>query len=195
MNFSVVILAGGKSSRMGCDKAQIEIAGQTLLARQIQLAHAIGAEEVFISGREETDYSEFGRPVLLDKFTGAGPLAGIERALNATTSPLLLALAVDLPEMEAAFLTELLTNCGGNMGVIPSLKGNIEPLAAIYPKSAQPLVEALLNDGHNAVTHFGRHCVQSGLARFIELPAEAAKYFANWNTPADLAGTAIKHSS
>ena len=104
MNFSAVILAGGKSSRMGCDKAFLEIGGQTLLARQIQLVHDAGAAEVFISGREGVDYSTSGCRVLTDKFPDAGPLAGIERALDTMTSPLLLVLAVDLPAMTAEFL-------------------------------------------------------------------------------------------
>ncbi|HEY5345385.1 MAG TPA: NTP transferase domain-containing protein, partial [Verrucomicrobiae bacterium] len=59
MNFSAVILAGGKSSRMGRDKAFLEIGGTTLLARQIGLARELGAAEIFISGRAETDYSKF----------------------------------------------------------------------------------------------------------------------------------------
>src|SRR6266566_3753822 len=59
MNFSAVILAGGKSSRMGRDKAFIKVGGQPLLARQIQLAQTVGAKEIFISGREDVDYSNF----------------------------------------------------------------------------------------------------------------------------------------
>ena len=104
MNFSAVILAGGKSLRMGCDKAWLEIEGQTLLARQIALARETGAAEIFIAGRSDTDYSSFGCRVLPDKFFDAGPLAGIERALAAANETLLLVLAVDLPQMKAESL-------------------------------------------------------------------------------------------
>ena len=191
MNFSAVILAGGKSSRMGRDKARLEVGGQTLLARQIQLAREAGATEVFLSGRAETDYSEFGCRVLPDKYVDAGPLAGIERALNATNSHQLLVLAVDLPEMKADLLKRLLANCSENAGVIPHLNGNLEPLAAIYPKSSHPLVEVLLGGGNNAVVNFARRCVESDLARFLELSADDAGCFTNWNSPADLASTAM----
>ncbi len=177
---------------MGCDKARLEIGGQILLARQIQLAREAGATEVFLSGRDETDYAEFGCRVLPDKYPGAGPLAGIERALNAAGSHRLLVLAVDLPEMKADLLKRLLANCPENAGVIPRLNGNLEPLAAIYPKSSHPLVEVLLGDGNNAVMNFARRCVESGLARFLELSADDARHFTNWNSPADLASTAIK---
>ena len=192
MNFSAVILAGGKSSRMGRDKARLEVGGQTLLARQIQLAQGAGATEIFLSGRAETDYAEFGCRVLLDKYPGAGPLAGIESALNAAGSHRLLVLAVDLPEMNVDFLKRQLANCPEKAGVIPRLNGNIEPLAAIYPKSSQPLVETLLCEGNNAVVNFARRCVESGFARFLELSADDARHFTNWNSPADLASMAIK---
>jgi len=186
MNFSAVILAGGKSSRMGRDKAFLEFGGQTMLARQIKLARETGAEEVFISGRTDADYSGFGCRVLHDKFAAAGPLAGIERALTATTSPLLFVLAVDLPEMNAAFLQRLRADCAENVGIISRANEKIEPLAAFYPKAAQPLAEVLLRAEHNALTTFAGHCVRSRLARFVALTVGDARYFVNLNTASDL---------
>jgi len=186
MNFSAVILAGGKSSRMGRDKAFLEIGGQTLLARQIKLARETGAAEVFISGRTDADYSAFGYRVLHDKFADGGPLAGIERALAAATSPLLLVLAVDLPEMNAEFLQRLRADCAENAGTISRVNGKIEPLAAFYPKAAEPLAETLLCAGRNAVSGFAEQCGRAGLARFVDLTANDARYFVNLNTAADL---------
>ena len=66
MNFGAVILAGGKSSRMGRDKAFLEIGGPSLLARQISLVRDIGAAEIFISGRKGVNYSGFNCCVLTD---------------------------------------------------------------------------------------------------------------------------------
>jgi molybdopterin-guanine dinucleotide biosynthesis protein A len=186
MNFSAVILAGGKSSRMGRDKAWLEVGGQTLIARQIKLACETGAAEIFISGRVETDYSPFGCRVLKDKFADAGPLAGIERALDAAKSPLLLVLAVDLPEMSVEFLLRLAAGCSEMCGTIPKLADGIEPLAAFYTKATQSLAIAGLERKSFAVKDFAERCVKSGLARFVEPSASEAKYFANWNSPADL---------
>jgi len=192
MNFSAVILAGGKSSRMGRDKAWLEIGGQTLLARQIALVRELGAAEVFISGRTDTDYSAFGCRVLLDKFPDAGPLAGIERALGAAKSALLLVLAVDLPKLEAEFLRRLTAGCLETCGVIPKFASHLEPLAAFYPKAAYELALARLECGDFAMKDFAGACVKSGLARFIELPANEAIHFANWNSPADLTPASTK---
>lgn len=190
MNFNAVILAGGKSSRMGRDKAFLEIYGQTLLARQIETARATGAAEIFISGRADTDYSTFGCRVLKDNFPDAGPLAGIETALATTITPCLLVLAVDLPEMRVDFLQRLLAGCVENYGVIPRLAGNLEPLVAVYPKAAHSLAETLFRAGSNAVATFAEECVRSGIARFVDLPASEAKLFTNWNSRADLAAAA-----
>ncbi len=186
MSFSAVILAGGKSSRMGRDKAFLEIGGQTLLARQIEIVRAAGASEVFISGRAEVDYSSFGCRVLKDNFPDAGPLAGIEAALVTATNPLLLVLAVDLPTMTVEFLQRLRRGCAENTGAIPRLDGSLEPLAAFYPKALQPLAKTLLCAGKNAVAGFAQRCVQTGHAQFFDLPAGDIKIFANWNSPADL---------
>ncbi len=186
MNFSAVILAGGKSSRMGCDKAFLEMGGQTLLARQIQLVRNAGAEEVFISGRADADYSLFGCRVLQDKFPDTGPLAGIERALDAISSPLLLVLAVDLPGMSADWLRQLAARCSENSGAVPRVKGNLEPLAAFYPKAALPLAVALLDENSCAVKHFAKRCAQARLVNFVDVAGDEARFFLNCNSPADL---------
>jgi molybdopterin-guanine dinucleotide biosynthesis protein A len=186
MKFSAVILAGGKSSRMGQDKAFLETGGQILLARQIQVARETGASEIIISGRADVDYSVFGCKVLQDKFPDAGPLAGIERSLDATKLPLLLVLAVDLPNMSAEFLRRLAVDCTDNSGAVPRLNKNIEPLAAFYPKAVHPVVETLLRAGENSAARFAEQCVRAGLARFFEATLSEEENFANWNSPADL---------
>jgi len=185
MNLSAVILAGGKSARMGRDKARLEIGGRSLLARQIQLVRETGAGEVFISRRAGEDYTEFGCPVLYDRFKDAGPLAGIERALATVSSSRVLVVAVDMPNLAPVILKQLIERNGETMGVIPRIAGGMEPLAAIYPKSAWNRAVSRLDDGIYAVKAFAERCVQEGLAEFFDFDAEASHYFANWNLPAD----------
>ena len=185
MNFSAVILAGGKSSRMGRDKAWLETGGQTLLAHQIGLARETGAAEIFISGRPGADYSKFGCQVLQDKFPGAGPLAGIERALETAESPLLLVLAVDLPHMSREFLGQLSTHCRENAGAISRVGGGTEPLAAFYPKAAHALAATLLHENSNAVKNFAGCCVQGGLAVLVDFNEPHGALFNNCNPPAE----------
>jgi molybdenum cofactor guanylyltransferase len=147
MNFSAVILAGGKSSRMGRDKAWLKVGGQTLLARQIEIAREIGAREILISGRPGVDYAEFDCRVVKDQWPDAGPLAGIAAALEATTATRLLVLAVDMPNMSAGCLQRLVASCTETTGAVPRVNGNIEPLAAVYPKAARVVIAELM-DAH-----------------------------------------------
>jgi molybdenum cofactor guanylyltransferase len=196
MNFSAVILAGGRSSRMGRDKAWLEIGGRTMLARQVELVRMVGAAEVFISGRTEVDYSAFGCRVVQDRFQNVGPLAGIERALDAATAPLLLVLAVDMPAMSGVFLEKLRAVCTENCGAIPQVDGRIEPLVAFYSKASLDLAVGMLGDkrarseaGAPGPTDFARECVKRKLATLVEVSAAEARYFTNINSPEDLGAT------
>jgi molybdopterin-guanine dinucleotide biosynthesis protein A len=185
MNFSAVILAGGKSSRMGRDKAFIEIGGRTLLDRQIDTLVAADVEDILISGRPDADYAAFGCSVLVDEFPGAGPLAGIHAALKHSKRPLLLALAVDLPEMNTPFLRSLLM-AAAEMGVVPRIGGRVEPLTAVYPRAATALLETMLAQGQFAARDFAEACVRGGLAAYEDLPEDFARLFKNVNSPDDL---------
>jgi len=195
MNLSAVILAGGKSSRMGCDKAFLEFEGKTLLERQITLARAAGAGEIFIAGRSGTEYAGFDCLILHDRFQNAGPLAGIERALASASTSHLLVLAVDLPGLQLNFLRRLLSACRENFGAIPRIGSQIEPLAAIYPKITQPLAEKLLRDRIHRVTSFAGHCVESNLAKFVASSENEQELFANWNSPGDVPVPVEKENS
>jgi len=191
MNLSGIILAGGKSSRMGCDKAWLKVGGKTLLARQIELARAVGAMEVFVSGRVGVDYTACDCVVLTDQVPNAGPLAGIERGLSAMTTPLLLVLAVDMPRLEAGFLRKLMAASADGCGGIPQLNERIEPLVAIYPKAALCLAADLLSRAQAGnrtpgPTDFARDCVREKLARLVPVAAAEAHYFTNLNAPEDV---------
>lgn len=184
---SAVILAGGRSSRMGRDKAWIERAGQPLVVRARDAVREAGADECFISGQHGTDYSRLGCPVLLDLEPGLGPLGGIERALAACGSPLLLVVAVDLAGMTAVFLRRLVDRCRAYTGVVPQLGGALEPLAAIYPKCCHELAVRALVNGQRSAQEFARACLRERAVRVVPVARGDARCFANWNRPEDVA--------
>lgn len=186
MKFSSVILAGGKSTRMGRDKAWLPLDGQPLLARQIAVVRKLGPAELLISGRADTDYSSLGYTVLGDAFRDAGPLAGIAAGLEAATAPLVLVLAVDMPEMTSCALRQLVMCCGEGTGVVPRVGHRLEPLAALYPTAAVPLALDLLQRQLRAVRTFAEHCKQAGLVAVHDVAEADWKCFANWNSLDDL---------
>jgi molybdopterin-guanine dinucleotide biosynthesis protein A len=190
MNLSAVILAGGASRRMGCDKAWVEIEGQPLITRALRTMRNLGITEIFISGRAGTDYSALDCPVLHDREPGAGPLAGIERALDITRAQLTLVLAVDLARMTTAFLGKLVRRCDRLTGVIPKLRDQLEPLAAIYPKRCHCIARQCLVDYRLAAKDFANACLRERAVRSFRVARTDAPCFDNWNTPSDLSASA-----
>src|SRR5579862_4711143 len=145
------ILIGGKSSRMGRDKALLEIAGKPLLLRTSELLSPLVASvSLMTSGQDESSasdspsysqYAAFGLPMIADRWPDAGPLGAIATALAAAQQPFSLILACDLPYLTNAWLAFLLaraTNAGTNKCAdifIPESAGRLEPLCAVYRSS------------------------------------------------------------
>ena len=187
MTISAVILAGGKSLRMGRDKAWLEYKRQPLLCHQTETVLRLDPAEMFIAGGSNPQFARLGWPILIDNFPGQGPLAGIEKALAVMRSPLLLVLAVDMPHMTAAVLRRLAGHCSDRTGVVPRLGDRVEPLAAFYPKAAHRPLRTSLGEGLNSAVGFAQLCVTLGLAEYYDVPPSHEHRFANWNTPADVA--------
>jgi molybdopterin-guanine dinucleotide biosynthesis protein A len=143
---TVFILAGGRSSRMGSDKALLSFAGQTLLERALQTAAAV-AERIAIVGPKDR-YAVFG-DVIEDLYTGCGPLGGIHAALAASNTDLNLMLSVDMPLMTADFLRWLAqqANTADEMIVLPDALGGPQPLCAVYRREVRSFAEQALQNG------------------------------------------------
>jgi molybdopterin-guanine dinucleotide biosynthesis protein A len=150
MDFAAVILAGGRSSRMGRDKAWIQHDGRSLLEHQLACVTALHPLETVISGRPGIDYSALRTRVVLDAEPDRGPLGGIRAAFAATAAPLLLVLAVDLPRMTAAWLAQLLSRATLVRGVVPRISEQWHPLAAVYPRVCHALIDQALGQRPSA---------------------------------------------
>ena len=144
------ILAGGKSTRMGQDKAFLELEGETLLARAITLA-ASAASEIRLVG-DPQKLLPFGR-VVEDVFPDRGPLGGIHAALTNSTADLNLVLAVDLPFVEPRFLAYLLSvaSQSGAIVSVPRASGGWQPLCAVYRREFGPVAERALRKRKNKI--------------------------------------------
>ncbi len=144
------VLAGGKSTRMGEDKAFLKLQGQTLLARALELAHSV-AREVWIAG-DAAKFGAFGR-VAEDLYPNRGPLGGIHAALRSTTCELNLVLAVDLPLVETKFLEYLIFQARQSRAAVtvPLAAGGLQPLCAVYRREFGERAEQSLRAGKNKI--------------------------------------------
>lgn len=176
-----LVLAGGKSSRMGRDKAALEFHGRPQLQVMFELLSGV-CERVFVSDR--ADRPRPGYPRITDRFEGSGPILGIRSALAEHPDRAWLVVACDLPLLDRPTLDALIA--GRDPGRIATAfvsarDGWPEPLCAIYePSAARHLA------GHGCPR---KALIQSD-ARLLPLPNPRA--LDNVNTPDDLAAVAPK---
>jgi len=181
------VLAGGKSSRMGREKALLELSGRTLLNRAIDLLRPLVGEVIVVG--EAAKFVTVTRTVE-DLYRGHGPLGGIHAALTRTATPLNLILAVDLPFVERDFLTYLITEAGrsGAMVTVPRTARGSQPLCAVYDRDFADIAEEALRAGRNKIDALfsaaeTRTIGQDELARM----GFSEAMFRNLNTPEEFA--------
>jgi molybdopterin-guanine dinucleotide biosynthesis protein A len=184
MRCSAVLLAGGRSSRMGRDKAFLEFEGEPLWRRQLGTLQRLEPAQIMISGSARAEWN--GYEIVTDETVDAGPLAGVAAALQKCATPLLVVLAADLPRMTTDFLRSLLAICGEGRGAVPRAADGFEPLAAVYPASCACLAAAALRSGDFSMQDFIRGAIEQGLLVEQEIFEKETSLFLNLNTPSDL---------
>jgi molybdopterin-guanine dinucleotide biosynthesis protein A len=144
------ILAGGKSSRMGQDKAFLRLGDRTLLAHALQLARAVSGNAWIVGSTKK--FAHFG-PVAEDVYPERGPLAGIHAALTRTSTDLNLIIAVDLPFLQPGLLNYLISQARETAAgvVVPRAGGGLQPLCALYRRNFAEVAERLLRAGKNKI--------------------------------------------
>jgi len=177
------VLAGGKSTRMGKDKAFLEFRGRILLARGLELA-AGAVSEVRIVG-DPRKFAAFGT-VVEDIYRQRGPLGGIHAALKSSSTELNLMLAVDLPFVQPDFLKYLISAARDTkaLATVPRASDGLQPLCAVYRREFAKAAEHSLAQGKNKIDAlFG--AVETRILRPEELSEAgfSGQMFRNLNTP------------
>lgn len=145
--FSAAVLAGGRSARMGQDKAALPFGSETLLSHQIQKLRALGIADLMVSGWQA---QLAGTRLVPDETPHCGPLGGIQACLRAAQHDAVLFLGVDVPLVPADALQSLMAAHIGGATVL-TVGENLEPLIAVYDRAVLPEVEALLSSGQRRV--------------------------------------------
>jgi molybdenum cofactor guanylyltransferase len=140
MQFSGVVLAGGRSSRFGENKARFTYQGRSLMGHV--LASLEGAAEQLIIAKEP--YPEFAVPTVLDLYGEASPLSGLCTALRVAQHDWVALAACDLPFLSVNYWQLLLRYVATCDAVIVKRQGRLEPLAALYHRRILPVAEVQL---------------------------------------------------
>lgn len=151
MQVTGIILAGGKSSRMGSDKGLIEVDGTPMVGHVIKIISPL-CDQLLIS-TANPEYNQFGIPTITDVFHGIGPISGLYSCLKESHNQLNLCIPCDVPQMKPEILRFLVSqaldypdNC-----IVP-VTNFPEPLVAVYPISVISSIGELIAAGTNRMT-------------------------------------------
>jgi molybdopterin-guanine dinucleotide biosynthesis protein A len=181
------VLVGGRSSRMGRDKALLPFRGGSLAQWTAGLAAQAAGKATLVGPPER--YADLGFRVIPDLFPREGPLGGIITALRDSSSEWNLILACDMPEIGAPLLTRLMdlaTQSGADVLLPLTVENRPEPLCAVYRRACLPALETAFAGGVRKVT------AALEAMRTLRLPVEEVAQFQNVNTPEDWAGYAAR---
>lgn len=129
-----VILAGGKSSRMGFDKQKLKIKDKSIIEIKIGQMNKIFDEIVVVTNRKEL-YTNLDVIVISDIYPGLGPISGIHAVMKLVNSDYFYLTACDMPSISEKFIDYLYSKIGSHsLGAITRYKNRLEPLSAIYSK-------------------------------------------------------------
>lgn len=188
--FSVVVQAGGKSSRMGQDKALMPFLGRPLIERVLHRVSGLGDEVLVITNHPDR-YRFLDLPLYTDVIPHRGALGGLYTALSVASCPLVGLVACDLPFVSPGLLIhmkEILRNSEAD-AVLPSTDRGLEPMQAVYRRATcLPLVEqAIQNDQWRMVAWHAQGRVRVLSPEETRELAPHPRTFWNVNTPEEFA--------
>jgi molybdopterin-guanine dinucleotide biosynthesis protein A len=200
--FTVVILAGGKSSRMGTDKSFVPLLGRPMIEHVLERVADLGQSETILIANRPDDYAHLGLPIFSDVIPDKGSLGGIYSAIHYSRSDSALVLACDMPLVNPPLLRYMIGLRGEEGGpydvIVPRVEDHPQGLHSIYSRLClEPIRECLDADRLKVIGFYDQMRV-----RYLDSP-EYARFdpqglsFQNINTPDELraAQRLIDHSS
>jgi molybdenum cofactor guanylyltransferase len=191
---AAIVLAGGRSTRLGRDKASEPLLGVPMLQRVIDRLAGL-TDEIVVVGRRDQDLSwargEHLR-IVEDLYPDAGPLGGIYTGLTAIEEPLAIAVACDMPLLQPALLAALIRLGHKHELVVPVNDGLPQPLCAVYRKACAGPIQTQISKGNlkltGVVESLGAHYVEPEEWRIFDPDGLS---FQNLNSEAGLRGAEV----
>lgn len=196
-----IILAGGSSSRMGTNKALLQLNGSTVLTHISNAIRPAVFRIVVATGSSEAIYSALGDEdfeCVKDVYPGKGPLAGLHAALSASHTEWNLVSACDMPLLQTSFfngmkrITAQYPTCNA---IVPRVEGRIHPLAGVYHRRVLPELEQCLIHERLRVIRWleeiGCHFAEINELEHVGI-GHAALQLSNMNTPEEFENIRIR---
>lgn len=183
-NFSLLIVAGGKSSRLGTDKRFVEVGGVSLLENIIFKASKCNFNEIFLCVEDNLPvfnrFEPLGIKIIVDEVKNSGPMAALAVGLSKIPNDWALAVSTDMPFFDFDALEPITNKISDVQAVIPICGGKNQMLAAFYHKNLAKIFSNELLSGQRKLFN----AIKKIPHEFVEIPRE--EVFFNVNTRADL---------
>lgn len=178
-----IMLAGGRSCRMGRDKGLCQLGGKPMVSYGLELLRQV-CGHVLVSANDP-EYERFGYPVVRDDVKGIGPIGGLSSSLAVSKTDHNIVISCDMPMLRMELLELLIRESPGYDAVVPLFQGYPEPLAAYYRRSARMVFRRSLESGsfklQDALSR-----MRTNLVDMSRYPMMSGDMFLNLNTPGDL---------
>lgn len=184
-NVTCIILAGGKSSRMGRDKSFVPFSGKPLIENVIDKMKPIFKEKIIVTNSPHL-YEKYNIETRVDILKDRGPLGGIHAGLSYSKNKYNFVVACDMPFLNEGlicFMTQRLGDCDA---VVPRCKGRLEPLCAIYSKSCIGPIESEISRNNLKMRNFLKLLKIRIIEEEAVLLTANNRSFVNINTPGEL---------
>jgi len=183
-----VVLAGGKSSRMGGNKSFVFLNNKRLIDTIIDLLQTVFNElEIILVTNSPEDYKYLQARLVEDIIRHKGPLGGLHTALTHSSTSYVFIFGCDMPFINPSLISYMVERLEGEDIVIPRIDGSLEPLHAIYSKNCLPkILKYLDQDNPRLDVFFHEAKIKYIEKEEIQIFDPLLKSFANINTRADL---------
>ncbi|UTW66544.1 molybdenum cofactor guanylyltransferase [bacterium SCSIO 12643] len=179
---SIVILAGGKSSRMGEDKGLLNMHGRSFIDQLMHTLKSVSSQIwISVAKHNRVNYKKYASQLVIDEYVDLGPLGGITSVLDHIQTDWFYVISVDAPLVTEEVLKMLWNTKEGYEAVVFETEGKIHPLIALYHKSTKQTWRLALNENRLKITEL----VYQMKYKTVVANAEQTKQLRNINTPKD----------
>jgi len=165
LDATAIIIAGGKSVRMGTDKAMLDIDGEPMIKHIVEKLRPF-FKQILISSDDTSKYSFLNVEVIPDRISDKGPAMGIASTLAISANETNFVIACDIPQIDISLVQQLLRNSNGFDAVMPKAgRSKFEPLFAVYKKSIAKTIDKQIDLGVRRVID----CIKDCKVKYIDV--------------------------
>ncbi len=180
---TIAVMAGGKSTRLGSDKAELTWKGKSFLNHICYEAKLTGLDVIVVGRESPVDWKSGDIAFIPDMYPNIGPIGGLITAIEHLGDSAILLLPVDCPLIKSEHINWLIEQYhSDNLGMIVRTDNGIEPLFSIYNQSCKSLIQDSISNGMRSL----QKVISVGDFNVVEAPENIEKALFNVNTLEDL---------